>query len=154
METIKKNIAGTEFTFEVAYKGKRYGFAHDCKLFIGSEQIASARCNYSNRTYEAYRFQTVMLHAVDNAIEDIAESIKRQTMMARGWGKLTEARRNEIDELVNRNDGVKMLRALMKEVRQARYGTEEEREQLKTLEALNVMLEVLMSDRTEANSVA
>lgn len=77
MEYITKTINGAEFTFAVSARNTRSGFAQDCELIHAGRVIASDTARYYNRTWESYRFQTVMLGAVDNAIREARERIEQ-----------------------------------------------------------------------------
>lgn len=118
MEHIIKKIGNTDFDFHVNSRSNREGFVHTCYLYMDGVKIGQDRAQYYNRTWEAYRFQTVMSGAVENA--------KRKIKKNGG-----EA-------------GIPALDKLAEAVRSAHYGTEAERETLEALDALNMMLELLM----------
>ena len=50
-------------------KSTRNGFYHKTELYIDSEFILECKCNYINRTWESYPYQSVMKDALYNAIE-------------------------------------------------------------------------------------
>lgn len=50
-------------------KNTRNGFYHKTKLYIDSEFILECKCNYLNRTWESYPYQSVMKEALYEAIE-------------------------------------------------------------------------------------
>lgn len=54
-------------------------FHHKTELYIDSEFILECKCNYSNRTWESYPYQSVMKQALDNALESeiLREKVKR-----------------------------------------------------------------------------
>lgn len=145
MEMIHKNVGNAEFTFFVNYRGNRSGFVHECELDMNGEHISAAKRQYYNRTWENYRFQSVMLDAVDKAVEDVKTKIRADEMAARGWARLTQQRRNEIGKIVEENGAYKVLRALRGQVSGAKYGTEDERRSLETLDALNAILEIIFA---------
>ena len=62
------------------YGATRNGFYHKSKLYLNGELLSEARASYLNRTWESYRYQSVMKQAVRNAIENeiSAEKSKRQ----------------------------------------------------------------------------
>ena len=53
--------------FKNSYGSTRSGFYHKTELHIDSEFILE--CNYINRTWESYPYQSVMKDALYNAIE-------------------------------------------------------------------------------------
>lgn len=147
MESITKKIGNAKFEFLVNSRGNRSGFVHECELYMNGEQISRHKCQYYNRTWERYRFQTVMLGAVDRVIEQTAERIREAEKDRRGWRKLTQQRRNEIGQIIAQNSAYKILRALREDVSAARWGTESDRHKLETLDALNAILEILFDRR-------
>ena len=68
-------------------RATRDGFAHDCTLFINRYQETKTSCFYLNRTWEAYQYQSVMLSAarqvIDDRISDIKEEYKRENNLNR-----------------------------------------------------------------------
>ena len=148
MEYITKTINGAEFMFCVSARNTRSGFAHDCVLLHNGRMIAHDTAHYLNRTWESYRFQSVMLGAVDNAICEARERIEQDEKTRNGWQRLTAERRAHIDTVVDANAAIITLRDLLDAVRNAHYGTEEKRERLETLDALNAMLELLFHPAT------
>ena len=50
-------------------KSTRNGFYHKTKLYINSEFILECKCNYLNRTWESYPYQSVMKKALYKGIE-------------------------------------------------------------------------------------
>ena len=69
MEIRKININGNEYEFINHSRSTRNGFAHDTTLFVDGVKHGRATCNYLNRTWESYRFQTVMKRCISNIIE-------------------------------------------------------------------------------------
>lgn len=154
MEHITKTIGNAEFTFYVNSRGNRSGFVHECELWMGNEMIAQENRQYYNRTWESYQYQTVMCSCVSDAIEQAMANIREHEKTARGWKILTQARKNEVQAIIDENSGIKVLRALYDDVYNAAYGTESERRDLETLNVLNAMLEVLFGRTEEPASAA
>lgn len=74
------------------FKKTRNGFSHTSKLYNGS-LIVEVKCNYLNRTWEVYPFQSSMRQAVTKAIENEVNAIKNQM----GIKRLTKDKRAEIE---------------------------------------------------------
>ena len=55
--------------FTNSSRSTRNGFAHDTKMYINDRLEMKATCHYINRTWEAYRFQSVMQSAIYLRIE-------------------------------------------------------------------------------------
>lgn len=80
--------------FKNEYKSSRSGFSHTSRLYHESGNLlAEAKCNYLNRTWESYPFQSSMKQAVAKAIEN---EIKTQQAQM-GIKRLTKEKRAEIE---------------------------------------------------------
>jgi len=97
-----------KFTFVNTSGNTRNGFYHESTLLINGVQLSKARCNYLNRTWESYQFQSSMMQAVENAIanevEDLISDYKREHNVTRLSTKikdsLTSKRVDELNELL------------------------------------------------------
>jgi hypothetical protein len=68
--TIRKiTVNGNEYQFINNSRSTRTGFAHDTTLFIDGREHGRASCHYINRTWECYRYQTVMKRCIGVIIE-------------------------------------------------------------------------------------
>lgn len=80
--------------FKNEYKSTRSGFSHRSLLLDDNGNVmGDAKCNYLNRTWESYPFQTSMRQAVYNAIESEIKNQKYQM----GIKRLTKEKRTEIE---------------------------------------------------------
>ena len=73
-------------------KSTRSGFYHKTELYIDSEFILECKCNYLNRTWESYPYQSVMKDALHNAIE--SEILREKKL--KGIKRLTKQLRETI----------------------------------------------------------
>ena len=73
-------------------KNTRNGFYHKTKLYIDSEFILECKCNYLNRTWESYPYQSVMKEALYEAIE--SEILREKNL--KGIKRLTKQLRETI----------------------------------------------------------
>ena len=73
-------------------KNIKNGFYHKTKLYIDSEFILECKCNYLNRTWESYPYQSVMKQALDNALE--SEILREKNL--KGIKRLTKQLRETI----------------------------------------------------------
>ena len=153
MDYITKKIGNAEFTFLVNSRSNRSGFVHECVLCLNGNEIAREKTQYYNRTWEAYRFQSVMLGAVSNALNEVKQRISDDMKQRNGWKLLSEARKNEVRKAWEQNTGIKTLEALAEDVRKSRYGTETERKELESLDLMIAVLEILM-DKTPSPAQA
>lgn len=80
--------------FKNEYKSSRSGFSHTSRLYHESGNLlAEAKCNYLNRTWEVYPFQSSMRQAVAKAIENEIKNQKYQM----GIKRLTKEKLAEIE---------------------------------------------------------
>ena len=73
-------------------KSTKKGFYHKTELYIDSEFILECKCNYLNRTWESYPYQSVMKEALYNAIE--SEILREKKL--KGIKRLTKQLRETI----------------------------------------------------------
>ena len=73
-------------------KSTRSGFYHKTELYIDSEFILECKCNYINRTWESYPYQSVMKDALYEAIE--SEILREKNL--KGIKRLTKQLRETI----------------------------------------------------------
>lgn len=79
--------------FKNTYKSSRNGFSHTSILYNDDKLISEAKCNYINRTWEVYPFQSSMRQAVAKAIDNEIKTIKDQS----GIKRLTKQKQAEIE---------------------------------------------------------
>ena len=73
-------------------KSTRSGFYHKTELYIDSEFILECKCNYLNRTWESYPYQSVMKESLYKAIE--SEILREKNL--KGIKRLTKQLRETI----------------------------------------------------------
>jgi len=64
------------FMFVNTAGNTRNGFYHKSNLFHNDINISEAKCNYLNRTWEAYTYQSAMQQAVSNAIKKVKTEVR------------------------------------------------------------------------------
>ena len=107
MEIRKIKANGTEYEFINESRWTRSGFAHDTRLFKNGCFVAEHSCYYYNRTWECYRFQTVMRCAVNELIEQKKENLKRIFKENNGYKKLTAKRAEELEKIFEKDKTLK-----------------------------------------------
>lgn len=114
MAEIKKvTVDGTEFTFRNSFKSTRSGFSHTSEIQEGWNIIAEAKCNYLNRTWESYSFQTSMKCAVENAIAQREYDLIENFKTLNGIARTSKAQK----ELACKNDArIELLKKLLNEL--------------------------------------
>lgn len=94
--------------FKNKYNSTRSGFNHVSKLYDSNYNLlATSKCNYINRTWESYSFQTSMKSVVNKAIE---QEIQKQKDL-QGIKRLTQQKR---DEIINYSSIINELKTLYK----------------------------------------
>ena len=83
------------------WRKTRSGFAHDTSLYINGRPICDATCNYLNRTWEWYRYQTVMLEAAQKAGDDLYKRELPYFKRKNQYDKLTAKRKQEFESYLN-----------------------------------------------------
>lgn len=71
MELRRENINGMDFLFVNEWASTRTGFKHTSTLFINGYEWQKSTCHYTNRTWESYTYQTVMLKAIGELMDKI-----------------------------------------------------------------------------------
>lgn len=99
MEIKKFTVNGKEYEFVNSSRNTRSGFAHDTTLFINGVENAEHTCHYLNRTWECYTYQTVMMGAVRELINDRRIRLERKYKEDNGFSKLTDKRRLELENI-------------------------------------------------------
>lgn len=117
MELRKFEIDGREVEFVNQFRGTRNGFAHDTAMFVDGHKVTEATCHYINRTWEAYTYQSVMLNAVYNRIEELKQYAKDRFMEARGYKKLTADRKAKFEEECKQNAEIAFYEAVREELK-------------------------------------
>lgn len=106
MEITRKTLSnGHEYIFVCQSRGTRNGFAHDCSLMRDGREISKATCNYLNRTWESYRFRTVMKNAIYKLIDERIKEIETKFREDNGIKRMTEKRRKEFHDIAD-NDAL------------------------------------------------
>ena len=101
MEIKKFTVDGKEYEFVNSSRNTRNGFAHDTTLFINGVEKMTNTCHYLNRTYECFRYQTVMMGAIRQMIDNRREYLKNKFKEDKGFKVLTESRKRMLEDIFN-----------------------------------------------------
>lgn len=99
MEIKKVAVNGKTYEFVNDSRNTRSGFAHDTTLFVDGVQKISNTCHYLNRTWECYRYQTVMCGAMRQLVDDRRKYLENKFKEEKGYGRLTDKRRLELEDV-------------------------------------------------------
>lgn len=97
-------INNNKYTFVCNWVRARNGFRHDCTLYFNGTEVKKAKCNYLNRTWESYQFQTVMQSAISDYIEKIKNELIQRYKIANNVDRMRKATKDMIfkdDNLLN-----------------------------------------------------
>ena len=111
--TVKVNEK--DYTFINAYRKNRNGFVHECELHIGA-QVFDAKCQYYNRTWECYTYQTVMINALYNYSDYIKAHLKERFLNEKGKQRMSPALKEEFEHLCMNNQQLKDIAAVRNEL--------------------------------------
>lgn len=84
-EVFQTEIDGKNYTFTCYTQGTSYGFRHICTAGFNNTSVCAyikkdiiARCSYYNRTWECFKYQTVLRQAIGklNVSKDIKERLQ------------------------------------------------------------------------------
>ena len=143
MDYIRKSVNGIEFAFASEFKDSRNGFSHVCDLYANGEWIASAKRHYLNRTWERYRYQSVMLDSIRTVQERMKAGAVSEYKREHGIQRLRAENRERVEAEAEQNPLYKTLEALRQIVYESEYGTEEEGKRLEQLDSILASLEAL-----------
>lgn len=104
MKIIEKTSGNYNFKFVCDSRNTRYGFAHDCTLFINNIEDIKASCFYLNRTWECYQYQSVCKTAIDKEIEQTTEHITRVYKREHDLSRVSAKARAEIEKICAENE--------------------------------------------------
>ena len=116
MEIRKITINGNEYEFINESRSTRNGFAHDTTLFKGYSSIGKASCHYLNRTWECYRYQTVMKRCISNIIDAKEANYIAEYKANNGIKRLTAEKRGEIMQEFYELETIKELLEVYKQL--------------------------------------
>ena len=113
MEIKKFNIDGIEVTFVNKSYDTRSGFKHVTNMFTNDYGEGTNTCYYYNRTWECYRYQTVMCGCVRNLIEIRIENLKSNFKFENGYLKMTAKRNEEFEKYIANDAKLKFYNKLL-----------------------------------------
>ena len=116
MEIKRLEIDGNVIEFVNESYNTRRGFKHVSTMFINGNEMRSHTVYYYNRTWESYRFQTVMCGLIRNRIEDILELDKEMFKEERGYKKMTPNRQKEFKEFIKHDSMLDFNNKILREL--------------------------------------
>lgn len=117
MEIKTFNARGVVVNFVCESRNTRNGFAHDCTVFIYGHEFGRASCYYLNRTWECYRYQTVMLKTVRGLIDEYTAYIKNEFMRENNYKRMTPDRQKRFANICLSNDRLILYNELIEQIK-------------------------------------
>ena len=111
-EMLNYLIDGTPCNFYCSSRSTRHGFAHDATLFVNGVNEGTETAHYLNRTWECFRYQSVIGSIVRAHVREERERIRRAWMDARGYERMTAKRRAEYEAEAPSSDALEFWRTL------------------------------------------
>ena len=111
-EMINYLIDGTPCDFYCGSRSTRHGFAHDATLFVNGVNEGTETAHYLNRTWECFRYQSVIGSIVRAHVREERERIRAEWMRSRGYERMTAKRREEYEADQPTDDALEFWRAL------------------------------------------
>ena len=116
MEIKRIKVNNNEYVFINNFVSNRSGFRHETRLFKNDYEIGKYSCQYYNRTWESYTYQSVMLGCVNSIIEerkrDFVDSYKRENNITR----LLKSKREIVEKEFLELEDIKELQTVYKEL--------------------------------------
>ena len=116
MEIKKFDIDGRHIEFVNESRSTRSGFKHETTMFVNGCERGTNTVHYLNRTWEAYRYQTVMRGCVNNLIEIRIENLKSDFKFKNGYSKMTAKRNEEFNESIKDDETLIFYRKLLSKI--------------------------------------
>lgn len=119
LKEIKTKVNGRNFTVQFVndYKDTRTGFAHVTTLLVNGIEWSNNRCNYLNRTWECYTYQTVMIGACNNFINDRQDSIKEYIKRQHNTNRITKTIKPEYEKAIKEDAQIKLMKKVIEKLR-------------------------------------
>ena len=88
---------GKNYEARCTSRSTRNGFAHDCTVRDENyNDITEATCHYLNRTWECYRFESVLHKAISQIAEQKEERTVEQWKQENGKTRISAKKRDEL----------------------------------------------------------
>ena len=110
-------VQGSEVRIDNYFNSYSYGFSHTSKLYIDGLRISEAVIGYINRTWECYRYQTVMCGAMRQLEDDRRKYLENKFKEEKGYGRLTDKRRLELEDVFTADKFLNEYEEVLKNLR-------------------------------------
>ena len=117
MEIKRFDIGEHNIEFVNESANTRHGFKHITHMFVNGCNIGTHTSYYLNRTWECYRYQTVMRGCVYDIIEERTENLKSIFKSERGYKNLTAKRAEEFDKFIADDEELKLYNEILERLK-------------------------------------
>lgn len=114
--TRRVKVNGHQYDFLCQSRGTRSGFAHDCFLLRDGHEWSKASSYYLNRTWESYRFRTVMLNAIYRLIQERKNELEAKYRGEHEISRMTAKRKEEFLKSIEDDDVLKEYNEVYAEI--------------------------------------
>lgn len=124
MKIFKYEENGHTLELVCSHRNTRGGFAHDCTLLVDDRDECSRSRHYTNRTWERYAYQSVILDTLGTHADGLESMMRERFKDAHGYKRMNPARETEFEAFAEEQGG--RLAENLRTVRHAReyYDTE------------------------------
>ncbi len=113
---IRKVLNG-KYQFVNNWRGNRSGFVHETTFFNeNGYEVGSTKCQYYNRTWECYTYQTVMKRLISELIEQMQNRAIQQYKYTNNKKRLLQATKDLILKDLENNKTMIEYRKIYKEL--------------------------------------
>lgn len=112
------NINGHDISFYNRSEGTRNGFRHVSSMFLDHEHVGCGICNYLNRTWEWYTFQTSMIRAVENRMDERSDRLESIYRRNNNIKRMTAAKRGEFEKILDADSTMQLYRDTIKNLKE------------------------------------
>ena len=116
MEIKKFDIDNRHIEFVNQSVSTRNGFKHMTTMFVNGCERGTNTVHYLNRTWEHYRYQTVMRGCVQKLIEIRIENLKSTFKNQYGYSRMTAKRNEEFERWMSDDSICKFYNKLLKKI--------------------------------------
>ena len=114
-------VGEINFNFICQSVGNRSGFKHETELHSNGGYYGTAKCQYYNRTWECYSFQSVILKLTDNLLENEKSYLKDRFKKENNIQKITKKRTAAFEDFCNCSERFQTLTELENKIRSGEY---------------------------------
>ena len=107
---------GRKVEFVNSCRGNRSGFVHESTLFLNGSEVANAKCQYINRTWECYTYQAVMQKCLSSYIEKLLDNAIYNFKYENNITRLTKSQKDKIVKDFEKQSKIKYLRNAYKQL--------------------------------------